>query len=206
MPFSVSSISCEVIGTVDWFHGYFDTGKNFWLRAFTQDTPGYVEFEYAEEMAAYTPYIIAVPDNRWGSAWQMSDRAVTFSGTNARIEPTAVCSFGGNNFKFSGCTTSKSLQDVYLLNDEGSSFVLANTLTDVPAFRAWFSPVELSSLALSTLMISSPETTGIEPTSAPSLIKEKGADEWYDLSGRRLNGSPAKSGLYINNGKTIVIQ
>lgn len=68
LPFSVSSISCEEIGAVDWFHSYSETGKNFWLRAFTQDAPGYVEFDYAQEMAANTPYIIAVPDNRWGSA------------------------------------------------------------------------------------------------------------------------------------------
>ena len=206
LPFSVSSISCEVIGTVDWFHRYSDTGKNFWVRAFTQDAPGYVEFDYTDEMAANTPYIIAVPDNRWGSAWQMTGRTVTFSGTDARIEPTNVKSFGGNNFKFSGCTSSKSLQDVYLLNNDGSSFVLANTATEVPAFRAWFSPVELSSLTLPTLMIGSPETTGIELTPAPSQIKEKNADKWFDLSGRRLNGAPIKSGLYINNGKTIVIQ
>ena len=206
LPFSVSSISCQVIGTVDWFHGYFDTGKNFWVRAFTQDAPGTVIFDYAEEMAAYTPYIIAVPDGRWGSAWQMTDRAVTFSGSNARIEPTAVCSFGGNSYKFGGCTSSQSLQDVYLLNNEGSSFEFANTATDVPAFRAWFSPVELSSLALSALMIGSPETTGIGLTPDSSLNREKCEGVWYDLSGSRLNGSPAKSGLYINNGKTIVIQ
>lgn len=208
LPFSVSSISCEVIGTVDWFHRYSDTGKNFWLRAFTLDAPGYVEFDYADEMAANTPYIIAVPDNRWGSAWQMTDRAVTFSGTNARIQPTAVCSFGGNSYKFGGCTSSKSLQDVYLLNNDGSSFVFADTSTDVPAFRAWFSPVELSSLTMPALMIGSPETTGIGLTPNSSLNKEQRADAWYDLSGRKVaNGQkPKANGLYINNGKKTVIQ
>ena len=208
LPFSVSSISCEVIGTVDWFHRYSDTGKNFWLRAFTLDAPGYVEFDYADEMAANKPYIIAVPDNRWGSAWQMTDRAVTFSGTNARIQPTAVCSFGGNSYKFGGCTSSKSLQDVYLLNNDGSSFVFADTSTDVPAFRAWFSPVELSSLTMPALMIGSPETTGIGLTPDSSLNKEQRADAWYDLSGRKVaNGQkPKANGLYINNGKKTVIQ
>jgi hypothetical protein len=212
LPFDVSSISCEVVGTVDWFHRYSDTGKNFWLRAFTQDAPGYAEFDYADEMVANTPYIIAVPDNRWGSAWQMTGRAVTFSGTNARIEPTNVKSFGGNNFKFSGCTNSKSLQDVYLLNNEGSSFVFTDTPTDVPAFRAWFSPVELSSLTIPALMIGSPETTGIGLIPDSSLNKEQRAGAWYDLSGRKINCqlSPVNSklpkGIYINNGKTIVIQ
>ena len=31
-------------------------------------------------------------------------------------------------------------------------------------------------------------------------------EAWYSLDGRRLNGKPTKSGLYINNGKTIVIK
>jgi hypothetical protein len=208
LPFSVSSINCEVIGTVDWFHRYSDTGKNFWLHAFTLDAPGYVEFDYADEMAAYTPYIIAVPDNRWGSAWQMTNRAVTFSGSNAHIDPTAVCSFGGNSYKFGGCTSSKSLQDVYLLNNDGSSFVFADTSTDVPAFRAWFSPVDLSSHTSPALMIGSSETTEIGLTPDSSLNKEQRADAWYDLSGRKVaNGQkPKANGLYINNGKTIVIQ
>jgi hypothetical protein len=29
-------------------------------------------------------------------------------------------------------------------------------------------------------------------------------DEWYDLSGRKLNGKPTKKGVYIHNGKAIV--
>lgn len=206
LPFSVSSISCEVIGTVDWFHRYSDTGKNFWLRAFIQDEPGYVEFDYAEEMAANMPYIIAVPDNRWGSAWQMTNRAVTFSGSNARIQPTAVCSFGGNSYKFGGCTSSKSLKDVYLLNNDGSSFVFADTSTDVPAFRAWFSPVELSSLTLPVLKIGSPKTTGIRLAPTPSTMSEEHEGAWFDLSGRKLHGAPTKAGLYIHNGKKTVIQ
>ena len=29
---------------------------------------------------------------------------------------------------------------------------------------------------------------------------------WYDLSGRKLNGTPSKKGLYIINGKKVVIK
>ena len=31
-------------------------------------------------------------------------------------------------------------------------------------------------------------------------------DGWYDMSGRRLDGKPTKKGLYINNGKKVVIK
>lgn len=47
------------------------------------------------------------------------------------------------------------------------------------------------------------ETTGIEE------IIENGKltmDNWYTLDGRRLNGRPTKSGIYIINGKKVVIK
>ena len=206
LPFDVSSVNCEVIGTVDWFHYYSDTGKNFWVRAFTEDGPNYVVFDYAKEMAANTPYIIAVPDDRWGSAWQMTGRAVTFRGTNARIEPTNESSSGASNYKFSGCTYAKSVKDVYLLNNNGSSFVFTDTQTNVPAFRAWFAPMELSSLTSPALSIGRPTTTGIGLIPGSFPIREECEGAWSDFSGRKLHGAPTKPGLYINNGKTIVIR
>ena len=33
-----------------------------------------------------------------------------------------------------------------------------------------------------------------------------GADDWYDLQGRKLSGKPTQKGLYINNGRKIVIK
>ena len=33
-----------------------------------------------------------------------------------------------------------------------------------------------------------------------------GAGAWYDLSGRRLNGAPTTKGVYINNGKKMIIR
>ena len=37
---------------------------------------------------------------------------------------------------------------------------------------------------------------------------ERDADEgdWYDMSGRKLNGRPTKKGVYIQNNKKIVIR
>ncbi len=47
------------------------------------------------------------------------------------------------------------------------------------------------------------ETTGISrPTPDPSL----NGGEWYDLQGHKLNGKPTNSGIYVNNGKKIVIK
>ncbi|MCR5316153.1 MAG: hypothetical protein K6E52_09680, partial [Bacteroidaceae bacterium] len=32
------------------------------------------------------------------------------------------------------------------------------------------------------------------------------SDAWYSIDGRRLNGKPAQKGVYINNGKKIIIK
>ena len=47
-------------------------------------------------------------------------------------------------------------------------------------------------------------TTGIDAvrhTQQPAL-----ADQWYMMDGRQLNGRPSKSGLYIHNGRKVVIR
>ena len=48
-------------------------------------------------------------------------------------------------------------------------------------------------------------TTGIGSlTSDSPSLEEKGS--WYDLSGRRLTGKPAHSGLYIHDGRRVVFK
>ena len=44
-------------------------------------------------------------------------------------------------------------------------------------------------------------TTGISTVSTASET-----DGWYSLDGRKLDGKPAKKGVYINNGKKVVIR
>ena len=48
------------------------------------------------------------------------------------------------------------------------------------------------------------EKTGITTTNYTNFTNSD--DAWYDLSGRKLSGKPTKKGLYINNGRKIVIK
>mgnify|MGYP007092203692 FL=1 len=47
---------------------------------------------------------------------------------------------------------------------------------------------------------------GIGTIDNRQLIIDNQTDSWYDLSGRKLGSKPTKSGLYIMNGKKIVIK
>ena len=48
------------------------------------------------------------------------------------------------------------------------------------------------------------ETTGISAAVFTNSTNEP--DGWHDLQGRRLNGRPSRAGVYINNGKKVVIK
>ena len=205
LPFAVSRVSVAdgtAKGkTVDWFHSSSDTGKNFWLRTFTGDAANTAYFDFADEIAANTPYIIAVPDDRFGAAWQMTGKEITFSGSDAVIGATTEYSISGNNYKLMGSTIGKTLTNVYALNDEGSSFKYAAS-TSVAPFRAWFCEASISSLALPALMIGSGQPTdGVMSLDRDDVHSTH--DLIYDLGGRRVM-NPHKPGLYIINGKKMI--
>ena len=46
-------------------------------------------------------------------------------------------------------------------------------------------------------------TTGLD---ASLVNSEEVNSVWYDLNGRKLNGKPAQKGIYIKNGKKIVVK
>jgi hypothetical protein len=188
LPFDVETVK---VGekTVDWFHHSADTGKNFWLRAFTGDGTGRVYFDYASTFSANTPYLIAVPDDRWGEEWQMTGKSVTFSGSSAAVKASSVSTLSGNNYKFCGATTSQTLTDVYALNEDdgtkpGGKFVKGDA-TSAP-FRGWIAGSDISSLMPATLTISSGAPTSMM---TPQKNTSGAQGVMYDLSGKRIPGS-----------------
>lgn len=89
---------------------------------------------------------------------------------------------------------------IYLLYN--GEFVL-NAAGTLPAGKIY---LPRTSGAPSRLFINWDEVTGIEDDS-PSIMDHSPFNEvWYTLDGRRLNGQPKKKGLYLNNGKKVVIR
>ena len=56
------------------------------------------------------------------------------------------------------------------------------------------------------LLGSNGETTGIVSLTPDPSPKGEGSGYWYTLDGRKLQGKPTQKGLYINNGKKVVIK
>ena len=122
--------------------------------------------------------------------------------------PTDVSFTGG---KFCGTYDPTDIYD-----DEHDKFYLGNNNklywpeTDgysVKAFRAYF---DLSPAAAGVrdfvLNFDEDDATGIISTTNLTNYTNSAGAGWYDLSGRKLQGKPTKKGLYINNGKKVVIK
>ena len=76
----------------------------------------------------------------------------------------------------------------------------------IGACRAYFKLKGLSASDVSTTRLFFGEVE--ETTSLPQPLQREGsqAGAWYTLDGRKLDGKPAKKGVYINNGVKVVIK
>ena len=74
----------------------------------------------------------------------------------------------------------------------------------LPANRAYL-PIltsALSTIGSNSIEVKWDEETSISNVNGNGNVNHK--DAWYSLDGRKLNGIPAKGGVYINNGKKVV--
>ena len=88
---------------------------------------------------------------------------------------------------------------VYNGSTEGGTFQNAPSRT-----RGAASTEELPQTITVVLLSSSGETTGIG--TLDTKMGDITLDGWYTMDGRKLEGKPTKKGLYINNGRKIVIK
>ena len=168
-------------------------------------------------ITAGTPYIIKwtaandyVDDNDH-NVWQPVFQNVTVDKTTRNKE----CDLGGNKkITFKGTYTKLG----YIADTPRILFLGgANTLyypkanASIGAQRAYF---ELSGLTASEntnlvrafVLNFGNETTGIRSIENGKWKMENEADAWYGLDGRKLSSKPTRKGLYIHNGKAVVIK
>ena len=196
LPFDVTSVTAN--GTaIDWFHSGSDTGKQFWLKEFVSDDLGVVNFGFADEMKANTPYIIALPGNHWGSEYDLSGKTIKFIGQNVTVHKNGeVSSVTGGNYRFIGTTVTDATTNIYPINVDGNQFVLDDGCAP---FRAYFKADMFDRTVTSLGIGNGGETTGIDEVRGKT---EEGRGEVFDLSGRRVE-NPTK-GVYIKNGKLFI--
>ena len=180
------------------------------LKEFTeQDEEGSVCFDVSSSLQRNMPYLIHCAN----------DGEFVFEGTNVRVSSSkeAPMVVGTNEHHFMGTTLSMTFNpnDIYDLDAENGCFRLIDERTTIKPFRAWF--VKLteeeylpSEISFDTEVPVTP--TGLESRCDTAAYGTSGAV--YDLQGRVMERGltpvtphrfPLKKGIYVVNGKKVVI-
>jgi hypothetical protein len=95
---------------------------------------------------------------------------------------------------------------LFISNDQ---FWYSTGLTKMKAFRAYFEFDDvLTSIedAGTNIAMNFEENQSSGISEKVSVKSEKSAEGWHTVDGRRLNGTPTQKGVYIKNGKKIIIK
>ena len=210
MPFTVQTIMHEKNGLITPF-GADTINKHFWLRQLTDQG-----LTQAKRVEANTPYLISMPNSdAYPVGFNLNGR-VTFSSQNVEVPQTQTNvvethDVNNNMVMLVPCFQSQASEaQVYALNvgeqynsyAEGSVFV-SNYRTIRP-FEA-FTVHHGNSPAPQFIPVSDINggTTGIEDVRWKMEDGRSGI--WYDLNGRKLQQKPTQKGVYLNNGRKVVV-
>ena len=168
-------------------------------------------FEDATEITAGKPYIIKWSDDGSDNLVNPTFTGVTISNATASVETDHV-DFIGTYAPNDIYTEEKT--NLYLGADNTLYYPWSDNMEHfyVNAFRGYFQlknglacgePVQNGSGINAFVLHFGKETNSIENG---KLKIENDDNSWYSLDGRKLTGKPAQKGIYINNGKKVVIK
>ena len=207
LPFMVQTITHADNGVIAPF-GVDTSNKHFWLRQLS--TNGLVS---ATKIEANLPYLISMPNDEKNYAKEYILKGlVTFSAENAvvpKTEPTALALADSSVVMMPALQSVGKSSTVWALNVgqertqyfEGSTF--ERDYREVRPFEAY--TIHRSDtpaprfLPINDLMNSA---TGIETISNVIMTH----DNYYHIDGRKVDGKPTKKGLYITNGRKVVVK
>ena len=182
-----------------------------------EDGTLYLGFKTATTIEAGVPYLV-----KWEKAAYYEGNEANYDISNPVFEGVTI----SNSTAQAVESSTEGLETVQMVgtyspvsvtaNDKSILFLGdANTLyystvdRQIRSCRAYFSVPYINGHAEAkarafALSFDGEETTGILEVSANS--NEVKDDIWYSLDGVRLSGNPTQRGLYINNGKKVVIK
>lgn len=161
-----------------------------------------VKFKSVSAIEANHPYIIKV-----------SEPVTEFTIDGVDLDPqNAVVDFDTSRRKnqprqFVGTYVADTKLEWGTLFLNGNQFWYSTGLTKMKGFRGYFNFYDLladfEENYESRIAMTFDETTGISTIHNPQFIMH---NDVYDLSGRKISGKSVQRGLYIKNGKCIVVK
>ena len=213
LPFTVQTFTHEEHGNISPF-GNDACDYHFWLRQPTEN--GVVS---AKTIEANKPYIISMPNSDEYEPEFNHAGWITFASANVTVPVTKVESvwLGDSAQIVPTFQNIEASPDIYVLNvgdsimdqTEGSIFISNYRSARPFEVYTFHEPRGNETNIFGSRIISLSSlfggngTTGVND--AMKTIEANG-ETWYDMNGRRLQGKPTRKGVYIKNGKKVVIK
>lgn len=213
LPFDVQKFIHEEHGEISPFANS-TCDYHFWLRQPTDD--GVIN---ALSIEANKPYIISMPNSDEYDPEFNHPGLLRFISSNVTIPATKVDSVWlGDSAQIAPTFLNiEAAPDIYVLNvgdsiqnyTEGSIFI--SNYRSARPFEVYTFHEPRSNetnifgsriISLSSLFGSN-GTTGVNDAMKTA---EPNGESWYDMNGRRLQSKPTRRGIYIRNGKKVVIK
>ena len=206
LPFTVQTITHEQRGVIAPF-GNTASNTHFWLRRLTSNG-----LQAVPTIEANTAYLISMPNSEEYIAEYNLPGRITFSAENATVPMTEIVKDESADYVMTPCfTNAAAKQGIYVLNvgeerngyPEGSIF--ESNYRAVLPFQAYVEH-KGSNPAPPFFVVGDlgGDTTGIDATLVNS--ERVNSEAWYTLDGRKLQGKPTQKGVYITNGKKVIIK
>ena len=207
LPFAVQTITHQDKGVIAPF-GSDASDLHFWLRRLTHSG-----LQAVQTIEANTPYIISMPNSyEYPERFNLSGQ-VTFAAENVTVPQTVVVMDESEEFIMAPAFQSMAVQpDIYALNvgekrefyPEGSVF--ERNYRGVRPFEAYTMHKGGTSPAPMYFIIG--ENTDDNTTDILEVRSqmEDGNGEWFTLDGRKLQNTPTTKGVYIQNGRKVIVK
>lgn len=195
-------------GRIELFQGYEVEVAAKEFITYYKDEPLYVEDEAAElytiesvngDRAVLSDRSDAMPSNTPMLVYNKSNETkviLLIPCAEPDMAITVAPEFQGT---LTGTTIAASTEGQTNYAFNGKAFVFVKDAIEVGPNKAWLSVSNSNARAISIVF---DETTKITNTNLTNLTN----GDWYDLNGRKLNGMPTKKGVYIMNGKKVVVK
>lgn len=171
------------------------------MKAYTmkeKDGEGNLVFTEVMSIEANHPYLVTV-----------SEAVSNLNVENATVKQTTVLDDGTGDYVFKGTlvkipNAEAAEMGAYILQAAKTWHPVSTTNTNayIAAGRAYIVPKTAEARAM-ICSVFSDETTGI---GSLKLIDRNGSETWYTIDGRKLDGKPAYRGIYVREGKKIVVR
>ena len=208
LPFTVQAITHEKQGEIAPF-GNSTSTKHFWLRRL-----GNGGLTQATSIEANVPYIISMPNDseNYAEAFNLAGR-VTFVAQEVTIPVTepVTLALADSTIKmvpaFQSVVRSSDVWAINVGETRGQYFegsVFERDYREVRPFEAYTVHTSDGSAPRFVPIREIGGATGIEDVRG--LMYDGRGDSWYDLNGRRLLQKPTQKGVYMNNGRKVIIR